>query len=601
MTTRVLKGVGTLRGVAVPVTVAPALALLLLAVARAAGPHSDLPREVSVGQEPKNGETTTRNSIRGIVRDDQGPVPGALVRIQATNFHTRTGNDGRFTIPEPAWLSADRRPISESVPPSFRVTAWASGYYIAGPVEIKPGDEEATIPLQRHTSVDHVNYAWIPARRSGEGGKHCQNCHSDPGDPNSHLLFDEWVRDAHSGSARNPLFLSMYWGTDLEGRSSPLTRFAGHKDYGRVPLPPDPRRPNYGPGFRLDFPNQAGNCATCHIPASAVDAPNDTDPRSVSGAGAEGVTCDLCHKVWDVHLERSTGLPPENRPGVLSMEFRRPDEHRQLFFGPLDDVAPGDDAYAPVYRESRYCAPCHQASFWGVEIYSSYREWLESPYSDPQGPVTCQDCHMPRRGASFFTLLERGGLLRSPESIGSHQMRGIRDQLFLADSVELKVDARRVDEEILIDVSVNNVNAGHHIPTDSPLRHVLLVVEARDRNGVELEMLTGPRLPEWAGDLAHGAGRVYAKVLAELWTDASPTGAYWNPIRVVSDTRIPAKATDESHYRFLAPAEDAAVTVRLIYRRAFYALARQKGWDIPDILMKRSHVIVSAEGDSGRQ
>ena len=73
-------------------------------------------------------------------------------------------------------------------------------------------------------------------------------------------------------------------------------------------------------------------------------------------------------------------------------------------------------------------------------------------------------------------------------------MRGIRDQPFLADSVELKVDARRVDEEILIDVSVNNVNAGHHIPTDSPLRHMLLVVEARDRSGVELEMLTGPRL-----------------------------------------------------------------------------------------------------------
>ena len=62
----------------------------------------------------------------------------------------------------------------------------------------------------------------------------------------------------------------------------------------------------------------------------------------------------------------------------------------------------------PCIKESTYCAGCHygilggvvvgnMATKGGVLVYSSYSEWLDSPYSDKETGKTCQDCHMPRR------------------------------------------------------------------------------------------------------------------------------------------------------------------------------------------------------------
>ena len=47
-------------------------------------------------------------------------------------------------------------------------------------------------------------------------------------------------------------------------------------------------------------------------------------------------------------------------------------------------------------------------------------------------------------------------------------------------------------------------------------------------------------LPPWAGSYRGVPGKVYAKVLEELWTEISPSGAYWNQTRILSDNRLPA-------------------------------------------------------------
>ena len=199
---------------------------------------------------------------------------------------------------------------------------------------------------------------------------------------------------------------------------------------------------------------------------------------------------------------------------------------------------------------------------------------------------------MPHRGATRFTREDQGGLLRDPQTIASHFMRGASDPSFLHDALALDVTAVRADDAIEVSVSVVNANAGHHIPTDSPLRNVLLVVSARDSMGAVLLLLSGPLLPDWAGDLAGKPGRGYAKVLEELWTEVAPSGAYWNPVRLLSDTRLAARATDSSHYRFGGAQGDAVVTASVIYRRAFQKLARQKGWDVADVVMGQSQVPV---------
>ena len=268
------------------------------------------------------------------------------------------------------------------------------------------------IELQAHADHDNADYAWLPSRYyPGQGeSQGCAECHSRQGtDLAFSLPVDEWLLDAHAESAVNERFISMYNGSDLSGNASPLTRKGYSRDYGSFPLRPDLSSPYYGPGYKLDFPDTDGNCGSCHTPAAAANAPYGTNPNGLSGVAAEGVPCDFCHKVWDVRLNAEDGLPQANMPGVLSFEFRRPDDAHQFFAGPLDDVAPGEDTYSPLQRESAFCAPCHFGVFWDTVVYNSYGEWLASPYSDADTGRTCQDCHMPPLGATQFATTDAGG------------------------------------------------------------------------------------------------------------------------------------------------------------------------------------------------
>ena len=80
-------------------------------------------------------------------------------------------------------------------------------------------------------------------------------------------------------------------------------------------------------------------------------------------------------------------------------------------------------------------------------------------------------------------------------------------------------------------------------------------------------------------------------MLQELWTEISPSAAYWNPTRIVSDNRLAAFATDASTYAFAAPDEgEVTVEVTLLSRRAFAQLMDQKGWDVPDKIMERQEL-----------
>jgi hypothetical protein len=92
---------------------------------------------------------------------------------------------------------------------------------------------------------------------------------------------------------------------------------------------------------------------------------------------------------------------------------------------------------------------------------------------------------------------------------------------------------------------------------------------------------------------------VYAKVLEELWTEVAPSGAYWNQTRILSDNRLPAGGGDSTLFLFSAPeTERLNLDVRLLYRRAFWDLMLQKGWETPDILMERHVARLPAEAPS---
>ncbi len=528
------------------------------------------------------------DTVEGVVRGPRGPIAGATVRLQASSILTTTDADGSFTLTVPD--GRDRAIL----------TAWAPGYYIGGGIEYRIGERDVEILLERHGEFDNRGYKWVSAFAEISKEKACQNCHSEQGNPESELPFDQWRTDAHANSVHNRRFLTMYLGTDVHGNQSPRTRYQFNQDYGRTPAPPRADRPYYGPGYKLDFPTTAGNCATCHAPLAAVNNPYGVDPSHLEGVEAEGIGCDFCHKVWDVVLDPRDGLPYDNRTGVMSYVLSRPEEGHQLFTGPLDDVAPGEDVYSPIQRESRYCAPCHFAKFWGIEIYNSYGEWLASPYANPESQTTCQDCHMPSGRADRFARSVEGGKKRDPATIFGHRMPGAGAVELLQNAVTMSATAEVHDDTIEVRVEILNDRTGHNVPSDSPLRQMILIVRGADSNGLALDQCGGPILPNWCGQgdpdegyVAGLPGKAYAKILEELWTGVYPSGAYWNQTRIRSDNRIATFESDETTYLFRLPEDgEAVVDVLLLYRRAFIELSDLKCWETKDIEMARQTLII---------
>jgi hypothetical protein len=474
----------------------------------------------------------------GVVVDGQGPVAGATVRQRATDQVTTTDGDGRFDL-----TSLEEGQMIE-------LAAWADGYYVAS-THVTPTVAGLTLTLRAYHTVDHPDYHWVsPIAGTSDGA--CGNCHPP--------VLSQWANNAHGTAVTNARFFSMYNGTDVGGGTA------------------------VSPGYVNDFPGTAGSCANCHAPGAGIDGYLTTDMNTVRDELTAGIHCDYCHKTGGVYLDPATGSVYANAPGAQSQRMLRPPAGDNIFFGPYDDIH-DPDTYLPLIRESQYCAPCHQFSFWGTPIYESYNEWLASPYAE-QG-ITCQNCHMRPNGDDYFALPEKGGLIHPPESIPSHLQLGARDGQFLQETVSMTVSAEQHLGRLDVTVTITNSQAGHHLPTDYPGRHMILTVAVEDGAGQPLTLLSGPVTPALGGDLAGRPGILYAKILRDVASGEQPVVSYWKQTAIASDNRIPALGASRSSYSFQLPAGASQVTVRadLILRRLFQPLADEKGWDLPDMPM----------------
>lgn len=540
------------------------------------------------------GGGTATGSISGVVKDGDNPVAGVTVTLQGSDISAVTDASGAFTL--------NNIPAGEA-----RISSWKEGYYCGLLVDVNVPVSGVVVSIRRHLLIDFSSYEWLLPE--GENG--CIQCHP--------ALTAMSKQDAHMGSAANPRFLSAYYGQDVLGNQSPNTTYTIiTNNWGtfEVPEPYDTTKPYYGPGWRIDFPSDKGTCTSCHIPGAATNG--DVDPKSVTGADKYGVHCDFCHKIGTVHLEKNTGLPSVYLPGVQSIDLFRPDtaSWAQLFMGSLADGNSNDEgvlspyggvnvatleAKRTVYSESRYCASCHYGGFWGQPVYTSYQEWAESSYADTTSVKykTCQGCHMPSPttyNGSVLTNIApgKGGIERNPNALHSHNMT-ITAEMLQKSTLTMKAAATDISpsgNEITVDVTLTNDQTGHHIPTDSPWRQMILLVEARDSAGNMLTLKSGSTLPSWCGvgDYASGyyaymPGKAYAKVLKEMWTNVVPAVSYWRHTEVESDTRLAALASDSTKYVFYTLGAGSTVTVKLIYRRAYIDMIAQKKWNSPDIIM----------------
>lgn len=488
------------------------------------------------------------------------------------------------------------------------ISVWAPGYYIETFRCNGNPKFEYPVTLRALNSVDNPNYAWVDADIRSNRTLNCAACHSDPFSGLNE--YSEWDMDGHANVFVEPYFWTMYMGSNT-------SQTAASTD---------------GLSFRSDYPGETGQCVFCHAPAAlpllqrGISWPtgNTPFPGQRINVETEGVTCDVCHKVSAV-LIGENNLPFEDRPGVLSLTFQRPSSNDVFYFGPRSDHKPGVPensggiehmaACSPVFSESEFCAACHYGKFFDSLIYNSYGEWLGSDYGkkkinslENKNYRSCQDCHMVSSQAVDGSSLAA----RSACSQRNHSFRDFSHNMMKRDNTgtpilvqgaaTVNVDAGKDEGKIKVKVTVVNTGAGHKLPTDSPLRHLILVVEARDTNGKLLAQLDGPTIPEWGGlddqpgGYAGQPGEIYANILKDKVTGTIPAIDYWNPTIPAwndSDSRLVPLKEERSDYSFVAPSRgEVFVTAKLFYRYAFLEVILKNGWPLHDVLVNWHYATV---------
>jgi hypothetical protein len=318
----------------------------------------------------------------------------------------------------------------------------------------------------------------------------CGECHE--------AIYRNWSEGPHARSATSPVFLAA------------LTRAADS----------DPEAPR--------------TCVWCHAPTTVVTG----DTRLERPLSREGITCDFCHTVVAVDMERRE-QPFDLDPGDVK---RGPFEYSE---------SPGHrTAYSPLHRASPLlCAACHEyRNPAGVAVLSTYSEWTAGPY--PARGVPCQDCHM----STVPGATARDGLTqRSLRVVNQHRVVGGSARSQLARGLDVAIESlTRSGGSAVVTVSVTNVAAGHAVPGGLSTKSLVLAV------GVE----TGD------GTVQHRQERVYRRELKDVrgrvLTDVADL--FLRAASVGRDNRIQPLETRRERFTLPLPHGARAIVARLEYR-----------------------------------
>ncbi|MFB0508828.1 MAG: ammonia-forming cytochrome c nitrite reductase subunit c552 [Thermodesulfobacteriota bacterium] len=264
-------------------------------------------------------------------------------------------------------------------------------------------------------------------------------------------------------------------------------------------------------------------CLSCHDPTSHVPEEFEVQ-RDIVG---NGVTCDFCHTIAEVNLDRPEG-PFVKTSGRVK-------------------TGPYTTAQSPVhtterrefFKKSELCGGCHQLrAKTGVLIIGTYEEWKESPYAS-EG-VECQDCHMPVQKEK--SIVSQG--VKAPKrDVNLHNLAGGHsiEQVKMALKVKIK-EVKREGSILRVGVEVTNVGSGHQTPTGTPSRKLLLKAIVRDKSGrLYLE-----------------DEKVFEKVLMDENKEIlrEDHDIFLKAARIYYDNRLSPKEVREVWYSFTIPYKD---------------------------------------------
>ena len=278
-------------------------------------------------------------------------------------------------------------------------------------------------------------------------------------------------------------------------------------------------------------------CGPCHETVSFMT----NDFEKLRDVSSEGVTCVFCHAI------AGPGDPAAIPPVTLEVG---------PYMGPIrQPVTVKDHAskYSAFMVKSEYCGTCHQYQNQnGILISDTFGEWKRSKYA--KAGVTCHQCHMPGgpgRASSLGPVRPR---------VADHSFQGPEQNRALRDAATLALSAgKREGDELRVTATVTNVGAGHAIPTGND-QHVLLIrMRATDQEGHLL----------WENDPFQDWNTSVFGLLLGNELGAYPAET-WTAAKVISDRRIQAGASSQSHFRIpVAEAKGALrIEAQLLYRRA---------------------------------
>ncbi len=276
-------------------------------------------------------------------------------------------------------------------------------------------------------------------------------------------------------------------------------------------------------------------CVWCHAPTTLTTG----DIELQHGISREGVTCDFCHTVADVDLDKTP--PFELKPGPVKrgpFEYGRMRAHETL--------------RSSLHRASPLlCASCHEfKNAKGVLVLSNYSEWKEGPY--PVRGVPCQDCHMALVPGTVAKDAPAKGALRI---VNQHRLVGGSAISQVARGLDLKIESVAASGGSAdVVVVVKNAGAGHSVPGGLSTKSLVLAVGAETSDG----KLDYRQERVYRRELNDEKGVVLESV-ADLFLKAASVG---------SDTRIKPMESRRERFTIPVPTGARAIVARLEYRDA---------------------------------
>ena len=420
------------------------------------------------------------------VHANQEPIGGAIVQQPGTLQKWLTDEHGNAQII-----------LDEGVVGEIAISAWAEGYHIRGDEISIIEDTSIEIELEPIPAEDNTSYLFQHpgTPEINENTKYCSHCHV--------TINEGWYGSVHQTSASNPKLWDLYLGSTQHTEDNCQGNFIDGTCYIEEGV-----LPSLNNCIQEDCDvteiEETGQCSNCHAPGINGEV-GYKDLRLASGTAYDyGVHCDVCHKINAVDVDHEIpgvgGKLQLLRPNFSGMPF---DGTKDLHFGPYVDVLNSrmNASYRDFFRKPTICAGCHEYNQniktesydeqkWSkgfMPVHSTYSELIQSSLGEG---MTCQSCHMPP-AAHVGNSVDLGNILDlDPDaSIGWYRPAGqVRHHTFVGPRSEnspmLKLAAshkqeiQRNGEELHVHVTVQNIGAGHAIPTGVPLRSLILQVNA---------------------------------------------------------------------------------------------------------------------------